>query len=87
VRRTQQSRDFARGYRLAEQIALHFGATRLAQPFELLIRLDAFGRRGNAEAQSELSDCPDDRQAIPALGKVGNERAVDLDFVEGNARR
>jgi hypothetical protein len=75
--------DFASRNRPAEQIALHFGATRLAQPFELLFRLDAFGQRGNAEVRSKIDDRLDNCQAIPALAKLGNEGPVDLDLVEG----
>ena len=85
--RTQQFCDFARGNRPAEQIALHFRAAGRTYQGELLFRLGAFRQRGNAEVRSKIGDRPDDRRAIPALAKFGNEGAVDLDLVEGKGAR
>ena len=38
---------------------------------------------GNAEVRSKIGDRLDNRHAIRALAKLGNEGPVNLDLVEG----
>src|SRR5262249_28037367 len=47
--RRDYPQDFSYGSWTAEKVALHFGATRSANDFELPLGLDAFGRCGHIE--------------------------------------
>src|SRR5579883_2126926 len=75
--------DLCSGAGLAEIEALHGGATGLADQFELLGGLYAFGGGLDPEIGAETGDGADDRGAFVGEAERSHERAVDLDHVEG----
>src|SRR5262249_33047769 len=69
----------------AEQKALHLCAAERAYLLELGHRLDAFGRRHDAEIFRKACDREHDRHRIVPVRESADEAAVDLDLVEGEA--
>jgi len=69
----------------AQQIALHLGAAGAAHQLELVLGLDPFGGRLDAEAGAQAGYRLDDRDVLAAVAGAGDERAVDLDPVEREA--
>src|ERR687889_815260 len=65
----------------AEEVALRFAATELAEAVQLLGRLNALGDRGHVQLRAELYDQLDDGLGI-VLPETVDEGAVDLDLVE-----
>ncbi len=71
--------------RPAEEVALTFVAAQAADQFELLLGLDALGRRRHAEAAREFHDGLHDGLAVGPRVRLADEHLVDLDLVEGEA--
>ena len=71
--------------RAREQVALAAVAVLLLQQRELLAVLDALGERLDRERLAELHERADQRLAFGVLGELGDERAVDLQRVDGEA--
>ena len=68
--------------RLAEQIALHFVATTLAQERRLLGGFDAFGDKGHAERLAHADDRLGDRPVLGILRQILDEGPIDLERVD-----
>src|SRR5262245_64667493 len=66
----------------AEQIALQLVASRLHQEGSLCLGLNALRENWRVQAMRERDDCADDRLRFLAGLDVGDERPIDLDFVE-----
>ena len=67
----------------ADQIALDFVATDLAQIFELVGRLDAFGDHADPQVTRQGDHRLHDRGAVRLHQHVADEGLVDLDAAEG----
>src|SRR3990167_463471 len=81
-RRHQQRGDLGRGPGRAEEIALHLGAAFRPHDPQLLLGLDALGRRRDAEPRGEVDDRADELEVVGAGVEIAQERGVDLDLVE-----
>src|SRR4051812_24578344 len=73
---------FLEVHRPAEQIALDLVTAEIAHAGEIVRGLDAFGGDRHPEALGELDDRLDDRDRLAVAGRVADEAAVDLQFVE-----
>ncbi len=69
----------------SQEVALRFGRAKFLHQVELVLGLDAFRRRADAQAVGELDDGPDDGPAIVTVDRFADEDLVDLDLVEGKA--
>ena len=79
----EESRDCVLGERPAEQEALSFRAASLGQPAALVLGLDPFRGRLDAEIGRQADHGGDDRGRIGIATDVGDKRHVDLDLGEG----
>jgi hypothetical protein len=68
--------------RLAEQIALAFGAAPAVEKIEFGLLLDAFGRAAYAKAARQAKDRIDDEAALVIVLERSDEAAVDRELVE-----
>src|SRR5437763_8267686 len=67
----------------AEIVALKFIAGALLEELRLLLRLDAFGADRQTQRAPHRNDRVCDPDVLGAAGNVANERAVNLDGVDG----
>jgi hypothetical protein len=75
--------DVGGGARWAEVEPLHLRAALLPHLLELLLRLDALGAGGDAEAHAQRRDrAQDGERALRPLIQLLDEDLVDLDLVE-----
>src|SRR5262245_25092523 len=79
--------DLIRRPRVAEQITLHLGAADRLQRLHLLLGFHAFRGRRHVEAFCQSGDSIHDRKRFCTIGKILDERAVDLDLVEGETAK
>ena len=68
-----------------EEEALRQVAAQRAEQLRLLGRLDALGRRAQAQRVGERDDALDERARLRLAAEAGDQRAVDLDLVDGKA--
>lgn len=71
--------------RFAEYISLHLGASLSPNLRELIISLDALGRRSCAKAARQTANSPDDGSTTLTRRKIANKGSVDLNLVKGKA--
>src|SRR5882724_11993577 len=69
--------------RFSQEIALDLAAFLRAEECELLLGLDTFRHHRYLKAASKPDDGAHDRRRMRMGFEIGNERAIDLDFVEG----
>ncbi len=73
------------GHRPAEVVALHAGAPKRAQDVELAHCLDALTDGVEVKGLRHSDDGGDDRPIVGVGLETLDERAVDLQFVDGEA--
>jgi hypothetical protein len=83
--RSDHAVDLLSVHRRAEIVALGQPAALGIEHRQLLGALDAFGDRIEAEAATETERGPHDRRRARIVLERGDERAVELDLVEGEA--
>ena len=71
--------------RPAEEVTLGVGAPFGSQSLELLLRLDTFSGRDNAETATKADNGANNRQAFLVLCQIPDEGLIDLDSVERKA--
>src|ERR1051326_8200432 len=77
-----QRRNLCCRNRLRDKKALNLRAFLGMQQTQLLDRLDALGRRGNAQTVAHPSDRADDRDTIRLAAEPFDKALVDFDLVE-----
>ncbi len=75
-------RDAFRSFGTAEEIALCAGTSRGTDKAQLLVRLDTFGRRGNAQLTSQRDDAANHCGRLSAMHGFTHKLTVDLQRVE-----
>ena len=81
----QQAREFFRGQRLAEVIALRFVAAQQLEEGELLRGFHPFRNHLEPEAVRHGDDRGDDRRVVGIGADIPDERLVDLQLVDRKA--
>jgi hypothetical protein len=66
---------------------LDVGASLRPKYVELLLGLDAFGGRRHAETAGQAGDGANDCDTVAHRIEPADERAIDLDLIEGNLRK
>lgn len=77
--------DSVRGCRTREQKALEPPAALIVQPLELSLGFDTFSQNFKMELAGEFDDTAADFRRSLVRGEAGDERAVDLQPVNGEA--
>jgi len=75
----------AQGHRAAQQVALDKVAALLGEKLVLLQGFHTFGDHLQVQRVGHDNDCLDDLHVLPAARYILDERAVDLQGVQGQA--
>jgi len=79
--------ELRRFHGFGEQEALRGIAADALQQVEFVGRLDSLGDRLQAEATPKIKARFENRTQVRIAGGAGHERAIDLQFIEWNARQ
>ena len=75
------------GHGFAEKISLHFTETFGPELFQLFLGFDTLGKCNRVEAGADTGDGPHDGKIAGVGLYPGNKAAIELDLVEGKARK